>query len=284
MTPARQAPLESINIGEIRVTYLPDGEGYGAAHVLFPAGDEAFWASHADMLNAEGRLLVSFGGFLIEAGDQKVLVDTGFGDMTHDAPDIDGRFQGGKFLDSLNQTGHEPADIDTVVYSHFHLDHLGWTARDGSLTFANARHLAGEGEWDFWQGDVDPLFASVGPYPEVLGPLADRIEPVSDGETIAPGVNVMATPGHTPGHTSLVVSSGTDRAVILGDILHCPVQIDRTQMAIIFEVDPVQGARTRERIIRELEDPGTVSAFNHFSNSVFGRVFPGTGKRWTTVG
>lgn len=284
MAPARQAPLESISVGDIRITYLPDGEGYGTAHVLFPAGDEAFWASHPDMLNDTGHILATFGGFLIESGDRKVLVDTGFGAMTHDAPEIDGRFQGGKFLDSLRQTGHEPADIDTVVYSHLHVDHIGWTARDGALTFTNARHLAGEGEWDFWNGDVEPFLASVGPYPAVLEPLADRIESVADGQTIAPGVSIMSTPGHTPGHTSIVVSSGIDWAVMLGDILHCPVQIDMVQMAIIFEVDPVLGARTRERVLRELEDPSTVSAFNHFSNSVFGRILPGTGKRWTTVG
>lgn len=171
-----------------------------------------------------------------------------------------------------------------MVYSHLHLDHVGWTAQGGALTFPNARHLAGVGEWDFWHGEVDPLFASVGPDPEaVLAPLANRIEAATDGETIAPGVNVMATPGHTPGHTSIVVSSGTDRAIILGDIFHCPLQIDASQMAIIFETDPTLGRQTRERITRELEDPETVAANNHYSNSVFGRVLPGTGKRWTTV-
>lgn len=70
--PARPAPLESITVGDIKITYLPDGHGVGTAHVLFPAGDEAFWASHPDMLDEKGRLLVTFGGFLIESGGQTV--------------------------------------------------------------------------------------------------------------------------------------------------------------------------------------------------------------------
>jgi len=256
--------------------------GHVVPHDLAFAGVET--GADPDLLDEQGRIPVSFGGFLIETGGQKVLVDTGFGDLTHPVPDLNGYFQGGEFLQSLKQAGAEPTDINTVVYSHFHLDHVGWTAQGGTLTFPDARHIAGDGEWDFWRGEVEPLFASVGPDPEaVLAPLADRIEAAGDGETIAPGVNVMATPGHTPGHTSIVVSSGTDRAIILGDIFHCPLQLDASQMAIIFETDPALGRQTRERITRELEDSQTVAANNHYSNSVFGRVLPATGKRWTTM-
>lgn len=206
--PARPAPLESITVGGIRVTFLPDGDGVLTPHVLFPAGDEAFWASHPELLDETGRMVGTFGGFLLETGDEKVIVDTGVGDATHDEPGVL-TLRGGRFLDSLRRTGVDPADVDVVVYSHFHLDHVGWTARDGSPTIPNARHLAGEGEWDFWRGDVDPLIASVGPPEPVIATRAERLEPVADGDVVAPGVNVMATPGHTPPPSGPTTTSPT---------------------------------------------------------------------------
>lgn len=283
--PAQPAPLDSITVGDMKITYLPDGDGRMAPHIVFPAGDQDFWAAHREYLDEDGRFLVSIGGFLVETGDRKVLVDTGFGDMTVPFPPVDGVFQGGRFLDSLKQTGVDPAEVDTVVYTHLHLDHVGWTARDGSLVFPNARHLAGEGEWDFWRGATDENLVAVGPHPEAVQPaLENRLEGAADGEAVAPGITLIATPGHTPGHCSLIISSGAERAIVLGDVLHCPLQLDETQLEIIFDVDPAAARQSRERITRELEgEPQTIAADSHFSNAVFGRVVPGQGRRWVTV-
>lgn len=282
---ALPAPLDSITVGDIKITYLPDGDGRMAPTIVFPAGDQAFWDAHGEYLDEDGKVLVSVGGFLVETGDRKIVVDTGFGDMVVPFPPVDGVFRGGRFLDSLKQTGVDPADVDTVVYTHLHLDHVGWTAQDGSLTFSNARHVAGAGEWDFWRAVTDENLAGVGPHPEaVQAPLESRLDAASDGETVAPGMNVMATPGHTPGHVSVVVSSGAERAIILGDVLHCPLQLDESQIEIIFDVDAAVARQTRERITRELEgSPQTLVGSSHFSGSVFGRVVPGQGRRWVTL-
>jgi glyoxylase-like metal-dependent hydrolase (beta-lactamase superfamily II) len=279
---ARPAPLESIDVGDIRVTHLPDGDVSISASAVFPAGSQELWDAHPDLFDDDGLLLMTLGGFLIETGDRKILVDLAFGDMTVQFPPVQAEFRGGKLLASLRKAGVEPGDVDTVFYTHLHLDHVGWTAQNGSLTFPNARHVAGEGEFEFWQGVTDEGLAAVGPHPEaVQAPLADRIESVADGETIAAGVNVLATPGHTPGHCSLVVSSGEDRAIILGDVIHCPLQLSESDLRLIFDVDSDAAARTRERIAAELEgDAGTIGASCHFSGSVFGRVVKGTGRRW----
>ena len=106
-----------------------------------------------------------FGGFLIETADRKIIVDLAFGDLEMSVPQIGGSFIGGRLLDSLSQTGIAPADVDTILYTHLHLDHVGWTAQNGALTFSRARHLAGAGEWDFWRGVTDENLAAFGPDP-----------------------------------------------------------------------------------------------------------------------
>lgn len=283
---AQPAPLESITVGDVRVTYLPDGSASVSAEAVFPAGNAELWNVHRELFDEDGLLLLTLGGFLIETGDRKVVVDLGFGDMTVPFPPVSGEFRGGKLLSSLRQAGVEPADVDTVFYTHMHLDHVGWTARDGALTFGNARHVVGEGEFEFWRGVTDPELAAVGPNPDaVQAPLLGRAESVADGALVAPGVNVLASPGHTPGHCSLVVSSGQDRAIILGDVVHCPLQLAEGDLRIIFDVDQDVAARTRDRIAAELEGgSGTIGADGHFSGSAFGRIVRGNGRSWTTIG
>ena len=276
---AQPAPLTSITVGDIKLTYLPDGEAHFVASAFMPASSEEGWELHQQWLDDERRILTTLGGFLIETGDRKVAVDLGFGDASVEFPGF-GTLAGGRFLDSLKQTGVAPEEIDTVVFTHMHVDHTGWTAPGGALTFGNARHVAMAAEWEHWR---QPDESGAGPSPEVITALADRLEPSGDGDTIAPGVTLLATPGHTPGHVSLVVSSGTARAIILGDVLHCPAQIAEQEWGVVFDVDPDLARRTRDRLMAELEGSDTTVAASHFPEAVFGRVLPGTGKRTWTV-
>lgn len=279
--PARQ---QQITVGDIRITYLPDGHGRIDKIAMFPGTTSEGWQLHPEWLDEGGRVVASIGGFLVQSGGRNILVDTGYGDHEVDFPGF-GPFVGGRLLQNLATTGLEPRDIDAVVYTHLHLDHIGWTSRvvNGrrELTFSRARHLLIASEWEFWSGgDQGPLQSALGPgLEEVRQPLEDHTEFIRDGQVIAPGVNVLATPGHTPGHLSLVVSSGAERAVILGDVMHCPVQFDEADWSVVFDVDPGLARRTRDRLMRELENPSTVSADGHFADAVFGRVMPAHGKR-----
>jgi glyoxylase-like metal-dependent hydrolase (beta-lactamase superfamily II) len=275
---AQPAPLASITVGDIKITYLPDGEGHFITAAFMPTSSEEGWALHQEWLDDERRVVTTFGGFLIETGDRKVAVDLGFGDASVEFPGF-GTLAGGRYLDSLKQTGVAPEEIDTVVYTHLHVDHTGWTAPGGNLTFSNARHLAGSGEWDHWQ---QPDESGAGPVPDTVMALGSRLDASADGDTIAPGVTVVATPGHTPGHQSLIVSSGSDRAIILGDVLHCPAQITEQDWGVVFDVDSGLARQTRERLLAELEASETTVAASHFPEAVFGRVLTGEGKRsWT---
>jgi glyoxylase-like metal-dependent hydrolase (beta-lactamase superfamily II) len=282
---ARPARLESIDVGDIRITYIPDGDVVGSATAVFPSSDEALWQAHRQFLDADGKLVMTLGGFLVEVADRKIVIDLGFGDMTAPFPPLQAFFRGGSLLENLERAGVQAADVDTVVFTHMHFDHVGWTSRDGALTFPNARYMAGEGELEFWGSVTNADLAALGPHADaVQSPLGDRLETMRDGGAVAPGVTVLASPGHTPGHCSVVVSSGAERAIILGDVVHCPLQLTMTDMAIIADVDPAAAARTREAIVSELDgDERMIGAAGHFSGSVFGRLLPVEGRTWVRL-
>jgi glyoxylase-like metal-dependent hydrolase (beta-lactamase superfamily II) len=273
------------------VTYLPDGEGHLDSAFIFPASAPHGWAPHAHLLDADGRFPVSIGSFLIRTAGRVLLVDLGLGRASFEIPAV-ASYQGGRLLESLAAEGLDPADVDTVFFTHLHHDHVGWTTDvapapdfpDGAhvegLTFSRARHLVAESEWDYWTDN------GTFPGPDaraVQAPLAERIQFVGDGAEIAPGVRVLATPGHTPGHHSLVVAdpAGVDprRLVILGDVMHCQVQVTESHWSFVFDVDDEQAVHTREQLLKELEDPDTLLAGGHFADHVFGRVLPPAPRR-----
>jgi glyoxylase-like metal-dependent hydrolase (beta-lactamase superfamily II) len=273
------AGVASIQRGDITITFLADGGAVTEPTVSFPASDPEGWKRHPEFLNDDGRLVTSIGGFLIQTGDRTIVVDTGLGPTRLDIPDV-GFFQGGEFLHSLAETDVSPRDVTDVIFTHLHSDHTGWTTRPTGVgptfTFPNARHYTTDAEWSFWRAEEQPFGP---PLDTVLRPLEERVEMLHDGITVAPGVDVVATPGHTPGHVSLVVSSGDERAIILGDVLHCPVQLLEPEWSIVADIDPELARRTRERLYDELEQPHTITGVNHFADAVFGRIILAEGKR-----
>lgn len=276
---AGPAPSQSIHVGDITITYLPDGKGHFVPHQMFPAsGSQEAWENHARWLDEDGRVVATIGAFLIRTGDRKVLVDLGFGEAEVDIPDFV-RAKSGLLLSSLAGTGLSPTDIDTVVFTHLHHDHSGWTAGEAGMTFPNAEYVVGDqSEIEHWRANPDAPFAP--PADTVLDPLSDRVTFSADGDTVAPGVTVRATPGHTPGHQSVVVSSGSERAVLLGDVAHCPAQLEEQEWSVLFDVDPVTARATRERLFDELEGTDTPVGACHFAEAAFGRVVRGEGRRY----
>lgn len=282
MAPAQPAPVQTIKVGDIAVTYLPDGEAHFVPSGMFPASHPEAWAEHVRWLDGDGRYVTTLGAFLIQTGDRKILVDLGLGVAELEIPDF-ATAKSGRFLDSLGSVNVAPAEIDTVVYTHLHSDHCGWTAGEDGLTFANAEHLVGAtAELDFWRANPDAPFAP--PVESVLDPLEGQVTIASDGQTVAPGVTLRATPGHTPGHQSVIVSSGSERAVILGDVMHCPVQIVEPEWSVLFDIDAAMAKRTRDAMLDELEGTDVAVACGHFPEAAFGRVVRGEGKRYWQVG
>lgn len=266
------APLQSVTLGNFKVTYLPDGGGIVEPIALYPASTPAGWAKYPALLNEDGKFLTTIGGYLIETNGRIIIVDTGIGPVNIPFPGF-GPFFGGNYLESLAQTGVAREEVTDVIFTHLHLDHVGWTTIEENgqrvLTFPNARHAVTQAEWEFWYGGDNPA----GPNPEaVQRPLAPIITFFQDGDELVPGLRVLSTQGHTPGHVSLLLEAGGQRLYLLADVLHGAMQISEPDWSVAFDIDPAQARVTRDALYADLTQPDTLVAVNHFSGTVFGRI------------
>jgi glyoxylase-like metal-dependent hydrolase (beta-lactamase superfamily II) len=276
---ARAAAMNTIQVGQIGLTFVPDGSIHiGPPAAIYKDAPADLFASNQHFLDEDGYLVMSLGSLLIETRDRKVLVDLGWGNSTANlATSTGGRFEGyiegGKLLANLERLGLTPADIDAVLISHLHKDHVGWltteTRTGPQLTFARADHFLAARELDFW---THRTAQSLGPSDPELELLASKMTPLEDGGHPAPGIDAVFTPGHTPGHFSFVVSDQGSHAVLLGDTVHCPLEISDPELALVADVDPVIARATREKLFRRLDGDQTVLAEAHFPDFVFGRV------------
>ena len=281
---AQFASDQSITVGDYKITYLNDGGGYITPTAMFPASTDDGWSNYKRLMNDEGRLVVSIGGFLIETGDHKIVMDLGFGPQTVEFPGF-GPFIGGEFMNSLAKTGVAREEVTAVVFSHLHLDHVGWTSIevDGKreLTFPNAKHLCTQADWDFWVADE----SGMGMHPEAVVPfLRDAVQYISPGDTIAPGITVLNTPGHTPGHISLHINAGDQEVFMIVDLLHNEAQFYEADWSVAFDIDPARAKETREAMYPQLDRPNVIVTDGHFADAVFGRVSNQDGKWvWTPL-
>lgn len=264
-----------MRLGHLDVQPLLDG--------VFTAPDDFFGGAdlttHPEVLDPDGRLRLPIGCFLVRSGERLVLVDAGVG------PVHDETFDGGRLLDALAAVGVGPADLDLVVCSHLHLDHCGWLIdRHAQPVFPSATVAVGAGDWrHFVEDEVGFMRRSIRVGLLSLAEAGGTQLLEGDAE-LAPGLTVTAAPGHTPGHACVVLSSGTERLLLLGDAIHCPVQLEETDWRVIADVDSDLAARTRARLWQELEGDGVRGSGAHFPGLRFGRVLAGRGRRWWTLG
>jgi glyoxylase-like metal-dependent hydrolase (beta-lactamase superfamily II) len=284
-TMASLAPLQTVTVGDIRVTYLPDGGGNLQATALYPGTTVEAWRPYAHFLSPEGGVVTTIGGYYIESGDHRVIVDTGLGPVHLDFPGF-GPMDGGDYLKNVAAAGISPEAVTDVVFTHMHLDHVGWTTLPNNggrkLLFPHARYMVTRTEWESWRDSDNPA----GPHPEtVQKPIADLLEFIAGGDDVAPGISVVETPGHTFGHVSLIVASSGQRLILTADLFHCPVQVEERDWSVAFDMDVAAARASRERMYPELCKLNTLAAVNHFSNQVFGRFSRhGDGYRWTPLG
>ncbi|GGT67733.1 MBL fold metallo-hydrolase [Actinomadura citrea] len=275
----RPAGIRSLPLGDMRVSYVPDGAVRLPPRGWLPDTTEEVWITHPDYLDASGHLVASIGGLLVEHGDRALLIDAGFGpqSLPPDPSTPRGDIHGGALLESLAELGRGPEEIEAVAFTHLHSDHLGWAwhPAPGSdrPVFAHADYLVSESEWA--ERDV---------MAEEVTAMASRVRTVTEGEEIFPGVRVRITAGHTAGHAEYVVTSGGQRLIAFGDALHSPIQIDHPEWSASVDHDPARSADHRRRLVAELEEPGTIGFGVHFADVVFGRVRrDGDGPAWRPV-
>jgi glyoxylase-like metal-dependent hydrolase (beta-lactamase superfamily II) len=260
-----------MRVGDLELLPLIDGELRARAAEIYPGRGEDDWQPHRRWITHDGMIELAIGCFLIRTGDRRVLVDAGLGTVR-----VEG-FTGGRLLDELVSIGESVETVTDVVFTHLHFDHVGWATQKGAIVFPNATYRCHSADWEhFVTGE-----GALGGGRRKLEPLTDRLEHFDGLKTIAPGVDTLPTPGHTPGHTAIVVSSGTERAILLGDAAHCPVELEEAEWEGLGDVDPELARHTRIAMMRELEETGTPASAAHFPGLRFGRLLRGEDRaRW----
>ncbi|OLT18649.1 hypothetical protein BJF78_00625 [Pseudonocardia sp. CNS-139] len=283
---ADSAPITRLDLGDVELAFLPDGVHHVEAHSQFPTTPRAIWHAHPEVFDRDGMLVMSVGSVLVRTPDEVVLVDLGFGPRTIDIADVTngahrGDLVGGRLLDSLAAVDLTPDRVDTVVFTHLHIDHVGWLGRPedpARHTFERARYLVLRDEWNHWRRpERMALGTSVTEAQVAL--LSERIETPAGRHTVTSRVTLVPTPGHTPGHACVHVQGSTGRALILGDALHCPIELVHPGQTFVFDEHHGLAAGSRAAIDRILAEPATWFAGGHFPNRVFGRLRRTDGRR-----
>jgi len=180
------------------------------------------------------------------------------------------------YMRALTSAGISVGDIDFVMCTHLHVDHVGWNTRlDGGRwvpTFPNARYVFGKAEFDYWNEQhartpVPPFGDSVLPVVE-----ARRAEIVRNDYEIGDHLRILPTPGHTPGHVAFTLGRGKDHAVFSGDLMHSPLQTRHPELSAKFDVDQAQAAVTRRNFLERFCDTDTLCCTAHFPSPSAGKI------------
>jgi len=273
-------------IGEATVSKIVELEVTGGSRFILPqASYEAVlpigWLQ-PDFADERGRLKMSIHALVVETqsgktGSRRIVVDTCLGNDKENRRIPTWNKLQTRFLADLAAAGHPRETIDTVVCTHLHVDHVGWNTMlvDGRWvpTFPNARYLIGRIEYKHWTSQQDRE--------DMTAILADSVTPVWEAglvdlvETdhrICDEISLVPTPGHTPGHVSVRISSRGEEALITGDFMHHPCQIARPQWSSTADSDPAEARRTREAMLTTFAGTPTLVIGTHFAGRTAGRI------------
>jgi glyoxylase-like metal-dependent hydrolase (beta-lactamase superfamily II) len=283
-----QAPgFYRLKVGDLEVTALFDGFGVFGPHWL--NGTKATMDGVVKALHEHPHMLdVADAGFLVNTGKQLILVDAGAGTWWGG-----GAF--GRLAGSLRSAGYTPEEVDLVLVTHLHSDHVGGlTTQDGKRVFPNADVYVAKAESDFWLSpeiaakapkDAQPFFQSA---QAIAAPYikAGKWHTFSGSEPIVDGMQLVPLPGHTPGHTGYEFSSKGQKILFWGDIVHAQrVQLQHPEVTAIFDIDQTAAAATRNQLLPKLAGEDVLIAGPH--SSVFpplGRLRKeGSGYSWVPV-
>jgi glyoxylase-like metal-dependent hydrolase (beta-lactamase superfamily II) len=271
------------DVGDAAVIRVGELDATSALQGLIPDLDRAD-VSRASWLTPRyidetGRLKGSVQAFVVLIAGKVIIVDPGVGNEKNRTAVPGWNDLHTDFLDRLASTGVQPSDVDYVVNTHLHFDHVGWHTRlvDGvwQPTFPAARYVMSANEFGYWQAspkhEIEDQLAG---FADSVAPVHDAglVDLVSDDHVVSDGVRIVPSPGHTPYHVSVVIESRGQTAVITGDVMHHPCQIAHPEWASTADSDPEMGQRTRERMFAQLAGAPVLVIGTHFAGATAGRI------------
>lgn len=267
-----QAPgFYRYKVGEIEVTAINDGFAYRPLEGFVSNANlsDVQQAMREAFLPAD-RLPITFTTLVLRQNGRVVLIDTGNGDM--------GAPTSGTWMANFRAAGFDPAQVNAVVISHFHGDHInGLRLKDGTAVFPKAEIMVPAQEWDFWMDEGRMSRAPEGAkgafqnVHRVFDPIAKDVTRYEAGKELVPGLVAVSTPGHTPGHMSFALSSGSGKLIVMSDVTNHPALFVRNpDWSAVFDMDADQARQTRRRMLDMAASERAQVAFYH-------APFPATG-------
>jgi glyoxylase-like metal-dependent hydrolase (beta-lactamase superfamily II) len=269
-------------VGDFEVTPVSDGV-LELPIVDLLHNDKAKTRAALDHAHLTNPVTTSVNTFLVNTGTKLVLVDTGAGALF--GPTL------GKLLDNIKASGYQPEQIDDILITHLHPDHVGGLMAAGKVAFPNAVIHADQRDADYWLSEANlakapkdqagffqGAIASLSPYVK-----AGKFKPFSKDGEVVPGFKAVATPGHTPGHTVYVAESKGKKLVFIGDLIHVgSVQFDHPDITIGFDSDAKQAYAARSKEFAVVAKEGDLVAAAHLQFPGLGYI-RANGKAWTWI-
>ena len=239
-----------------------------------PANVAAIPWLHPHFVDAQGRIVLSVASFLVETPTKRIVVDTGIGRLAAPGFPILRRADMTP-RNAMAGAGYAPGDIDVVVLTHLHFDHVGGATilanQLATPAFPRARYLVTQPEFAYWRAQKAGTFGGK-IFADAVQPIvnARRLDAVSADRQVTPEVRLLSSPGHTPGHVSVHIASRGHEAVITGDMLHHPVQF--AYLSPGMDQDQKLGANTRRTLFAQFAERKTLVIGSHFAEPTAGRV------------
>ena len=276
-------------IGRFRIRNLIETDASTAVQqIIRQASPEviagiAWLAPH--FADTTGHLKGVVQSFLVADEVHRIVIDTCVGNGKHrEALDDFDNLQT-DYLRRLSQLGWEPKTVTHVVFTHLHFDHVGWSTQrvenEWRPTFPNARYVFCSQEFEYWsmlpEQEIEAQRSGIrdSVLPIVEAGLATYLEPDS---TIVAGVSFFPTPGHTPGHCSVLIESNGERGIVTGDVIHHPCQIARPAWSTVSDYDPDLARQSRQRLLASVTGTDTLLMGSHFAPPTAGRVLQVDGR------
>lgn len=270
-------------VGDVEIARLVEVNGWEDNISMLLENETADYVRSIDWLRPhfatpEGKMIISFQAFVLRSQGKNVMIDTCIGADRQREFDIFCNMQT-TFLEDLTAAGFPPESINLVLCTHLHFDHVGWNTKlvNGRWvpTFPQARYLFGKREYEHWvhlrdthsYHALEHMYDSIDPVIE-----AGLVDLITPDHKLTDEVSLIPTPGHTPGHVSVLIRSRGEEAVITGDMMHHPIQLVCPERHGRFDMDKEQGSRTRREFVERFADSKTLIIGSHFPEPTSGWI------------